>query len=264
MKAISPSLAIALCLSFFSSVSAQNLPNSGRWQQILMQDQPVNVWLDIPSGTEAWPPVIMLHDSAGLTGSTTQLVAELVAARHAVIMPDVTQIAPTLAMRQEAEAVPPLQTVPALPSSQEMLQCIDEIRGYLSKELGYTGPVHVLGIGWGGEQAFTMSMQRTYFTSVIIIGAATPHSPGALARITAPIYGFYGSNDPACTYINDTRRYMWASGKAFNPVIFPGVDAGYLSHSQDSVASQNKKAALGTISGIKAILAGFTAKTDNR
>ena len=50
-----------------------------------------------------------------------------------------------------------------------------------------------------------------------------------MARIQAPVYGFYGGNDARINAtIPDTTEQMKAAGKTYEPVIYDGAGHGFM------------------------------------
>jgi carboxymethylenebutenolidase len=50
-----------------------------------------------------------------------------------------------------------------------------------------------------------------------------------MARIKAPVYGFYAGNDARVNAtLPDAREQMKAAGKAFDPVVYDGAGHGFM------------------------------------
>jgi len=85
---------------------------------------------------------------------------------------------------------------------------------------------------------------------IVLIWAAPLSSmvrpPGkeAMARIKAPIYGFYASNDARIdATLPDTTAQMKAAGKTFEPVVYDGAGHGFMRAGEAPDANDaNKKA----------------------
>ena len=65
-----------------------------------------------------------------------------------------------------------------------------------------------------------------------------------MARISAPVYGFYGGNDERVgATIPTARKEMKAAGKTYEPVTYPGAGHGFMRAGEEPNASPgNKKA----------------------
>lgn len=65
-----------------------------------------------------------------------------------------------------------------------------------------------------------------------------------MARITAPVYGFYGGNDARINAtIPEAKDNMKAAGKTYDPVIYEGAGHGFMRAGEDPAGNEaNRKA----------------------
>lgn len=77
-----------------------------------------------------------------------------------------------------------------------------------------------------------------------------------MARIKAPVYGFYGGNDARIgATIPDTITAMKAVGKAYEPVTYEGAGHGFMRAGEEPDATDaNKKARTDAWARWKALL----------
>jgi len=71
-----------------------------------------------------------------------------------------------------------------------------------------------------------------------------PDDPASIARITAPVYGFYGGNDARVNAtIPRTTELMKAAGKTYAATIYEGAGHGFMRAGEAPDASEaNRKA----------------------
>jgi carboxymethylenebutenolidase len=71
-----------------------------------------------------------------------------------------------------------------------------------------------------------------------------PDSPDAVAKISAPVYGFYGSNDARVNAtIPKSKELMEKAGKKYEPVVYEGAGHGFMRAGEEPNAQPaNKKA----------------------
>jgi carboxymethylenebutenolidase len=71
-----------------------------------------------------------------------------------------------------------------------------------------------------------------------------PENAAEIAKISAPILGFYGENDARINAtIPKSEELMKAAGKKFEPVIYPGAGHGFMRAGEDPAGNEpNKKA----------------------
>ena len=71
-----------------------------------------------------------------------------------------------------------------------------------------------------------------------------PPDKDAMARIKAPVYGFYAGNDERINAtLPDTTKQMSSAGKVFEPVVYDGAGHGFMRAGEAPDANDaNKKA----------------------
>jgi carboxymethylenebutenolidase len=79
-----------------------------------------------------------------------------------------------------------------------------------------------------------------------------------LAKIHAPVYGFYGGNDARVNAtLPKSETLMKKAGKVFEPVLYEGAGHGFMRAGEDPAGSpENKKAREAAWQRIKQLLKG--------
>ena len=115
---------------------------------------------------------------------------------------------------------------------------------YVSKLSAANGKVVVAGFCWGGGQSFRFATNNDQIKAAFVFYGPAPDDKDAIARITAPVYGFYGENDARINMsLRPTKRLMTEAGKTYEPVIYEGAGHGFLREGEDPDGSDaNKKA----------------------
>ena len=86
------------------------------------------------------------------------------------------------------------------------------------------GKVVVCGFCWGGGQSFRFATNNKDIKAVYSFYGPQPDKPDDIARISAPIYGFYAGNDARVdATIPKTTELMKAAGKTYEPVLYEGA-----------------------------------------
>ena len=103
--------------------------------------------------------------------------------------------------------------------------------------------LYVAGFCWGGGQSFRFATNRPDLAAAFVFYGPPP-PVDAMARIKAPVYGFYGENDARISQtIPDTERAMKAAGKTYEPVIYNGAGHGFMrAGEQPNAVEANAKA----------------------
>ena len=117
--------------------------------------------------------------------------------------------------------------------------------------------VIVAGFCWGGGQSFRFATNRKGLAAALVFYGPPPDKE-AMARIDAPVYGFYGGNDARIdATIPKAKEDMKALGKTYEPVVYEGAGHGFMRAGEAPDASEgNRKARDEAWVRVKKILKG--------
>ena len=106
------------------------------------------------------------------------------------------------------------------------------------------GKLAVAGFCWGGGQTFRYATHNPGLNAALVFYGTGPENPADLAKIKAPVYGFYGGNDARVnTTIPKSTEAMKSAGKTYEPVTYEGAGHGFLRAGEAPDANEpNKKA----------------------
>src|SRR5439155_18381151 len=100
---------------------------------------------------------------------------------------------------------------------------------YVSKLPACNGKVVVAGFCWGGGQSFRFATSDKNLKAAFVFYGTGPEKEEEIARITAPVYGFYGGNDARVSAtIPKTAELMKKAGKVYEPVTYEGAGHGFM------------------------------------
>src|SRR5258708_7448316 len=105
------------------------------------------------------------------------------------------------------------------------------------------GKLFVTGYCWGGGQSFRFATNRGDLAAAFVFYGPPPDKD-AMARIKAPVYGFYAGDDARIgATLPETIQNMKAVGKTFEPVTYEGAGHRFMRAGEAPDASQaNRKA----------------------
>jgi carboxymethylenebutenolidase len=114
---------------------------------------------------------------------------------------------------------------------------------YALKLPSSNGKLYVVGFCWGGGQSFRFATNRPDLSAAFVFYGPPP-AKETMARIKAPVYGFFAGNDARIgAMIPDAVDQMKAAGKTFEPVTYDGAGHGFMRAGEAPDASDaNKKA----------------------
>jgi len=105
---------------------------------------------------------------------------------------------------------------------------LNAVADYALKIPAANGKLFVAGFCWGGGQSFRFATNRSDLTAAFVFYGPPPDKD-AMARIKAPVYGFYAGNDARIgATIPDAIQEMKAAGKTYEPVTYDGAGHGFM------------------------------------
>jgi len=112
---------------------------------------------------------------------------------------------------------------------------LNAVADYISKVPASNGKIVVTGYCWGGGQSFRYATNNPNIKAAFVFygppPAAADGTPdkAALAKITAPVYGFYAGNDARINAtLPKTSEAMTELKKTFEPVTYEGSGHGFM------------------------------------
>src|SRR5258707_3520245 len=106
---------------------------------------------------------------------------------------------------------------------------LNAVADYVAKLPAANGKVAVAGFCWGGGESFRFATNRPSLVAAFVFYGAGPESPEAIAKIKAPVYGFYAGNDSRIgATLPKTRELMKAAGKSYDPGVYDGAGHGFM------------------------------------
>ena len=215
------------------------------WVTVKHGSREVKCFVVYPEVATKAPAVLIIHEIFGLSDWARGVVDQFAAAGYIAIAPDlVSGMAPGGGGTSEfsgQDAI--IKAVWALPADQ-VTGDLNAAADYVIKLPSCNGHLAVIGFCWGGGQSFRLATNRHDLAAAVVCYGPTPADDADLARITCPIYGFYGGNDSRISSaVPATRERMKQAGKPYAGVIYPGAGHGFMRSGEDPAGSiPNKKA----------------------
>jgi len=230
-----------VAIAFFSPMAARNAagqewaaakleksPRHREWVKVRHGRRVVDTFVVYPQASDKRPVVLVVHEIFGLT-DWAQLVADEIAAQgYIAVEPDLLSgMGPhggrttSFTQEQAIEAVSKL-------NPEQITADLNAAADYALKLPSSNGKLFVAGFCWGGGQSFRYATNRHGLKAAFVF-YGTPPSAGAIRRISAPVYGFYGGDDERVTAtVPETKKEMNAAGKKYEAVIYKGAGHGFM------------------------------------
>ncbi len=188
--------------------------------------------------------VVLIHEIFGLSDWVISVADRLAAAGYTALAPDLLS-----GMGPEGGRTPDFadqsaitRAVSGLPPAQVSAD-LRAVAAHAAALKG-VGAVVVAGFCWGGSETFAFATEHPGLAAAYVFYGAGPDSADALARISCPVYGFYGGNDARINAtLPATTERMKAAGKIYEPVIYEGAGHGFLRAGAASGASEANRLA---------------------
>ena len=229
----------------FAKARLEKSPRHHEWVKVKQGSREVQSFLAFPEVKEKATAVVVIHEIMGLTDWVKSVADQLAEAGYIAIAPDLLSgMGPngggTLELGTR-EAVG--RAIQGLPPDQVTAD-LNAVAQYVSKLPASNGKVVVGGFCWGGSQTFRFATNNKDIKAAFVFYGSGPDSEEAIARIAAPVYGFYGGNDARVNAtIPKSEELTKKAGKKYEPVIYDGAGHGFMRAGEASDASEpNKKA----------------------
>ena len=200
------------------------------WVNVKAGDRTVSAFVVYPEVRRKATAVVVIHEIFGMSDWVQMEADQLAAAGYIAIAPDLLSgmgakgggtgdFADNNAIGKAIRDLPP----------DQITSDLNAVADYVAKLPAANGKVAVAGFCWGGGQAFRFATNRPTLAAAFVFYGPGPDSPEAVARIHAPVYGFYAGNDARIgATIPATQELMKAAGKTYDIVTYEGAGHGFM------------------------------------
>jgi carboxymethylenebutenolidase len=206
------------------------------WVKVKNGNREVNSFVVYPEAKTKATAVVVIHEINGMTDWVQSLTDQLAEAGYVAIAPDLLSgMGPNgggTSSMTDRNAVG--QAIRDL-SPDQITADLNAVADYVAKLPAANGKVVVTGYCWGGTQSFRFATNRPDLKAAFVFYGSVPAgadgSPDktALARIKAPVYGFYAGNDARINAtLPKTIEAMTELQKKFDPVTYEGAGHGFM------------------------------------
>jgi carboxymethylenebutenolidase len=239
-------LAFLICSASAQDWARQRVEKSPRhreWVTVKHGGRSVETFIVYPESKDKTSVVLVIHEIFGLTDWVEDVADQVAAAGYIAIAPDLLSgMAPNGGRTSD---FPPGGVGPAIShlDPAQITADLNAVADYGLKLPSAKKMLFVAGFCWGGGQSFRFATNRPGLSAAFVFYGPPP-AKDAMARISAPVYGFYAGNDARISAtIPDTSEQMKAAGKTYEPVVYDGAGHGFMRAGEAPDASDaNRKA----------------------
>ncbi len=240
-------------------------PRHREWVKIKNGTREVNSFVVYPENKNKATAVIVIHEIFGMSDWVQSLTDQLAEAGYVAIAPDLLSgMGPNGGGTESLSADAVGKAIGSLPPDQ-ITGDLNAVADYIAKVPAANGKIVVTGYCWGGGQSFRYATNNPNIKAAFVFYGPAPASAdgtpdkAALAKITAPVYGFYAGNDARINAtLPKTTEAMTELKKKYEPVTYEGAGHGFMRAGEAPDANEpNKKARDEAWARWKKILAGI-------
>src|SRR5438045_4082441 len=213
------------------------------WVTVKHDGRSVETFVVYPESKSKTPVVLIIHEIFGMTDWVQDLADQVAAAGYIAVAPDLLSgMGPNGGRSSDFAEGKTMEAVSHL-NPDQVTADLNAAADYALKFPASNGKLFVGGFCWGGSQTFRFATNRGDLSAAFVFYGGPP-AADAMARIKAPVYGFYAGNDARIgATLPDAIANMKAAGKAFEPVTYEGAGHGFMRAGEAPDASEpNRKA----------------------
>jgi carboxymethylenebutenolidase len=206
----------------------ESMPRHDEWVEVKSGDRTVQTYVVYPEVSRKAMAVVLVHENRGLTDWVRTVADRLAEEGYIAIAPDLLSgMAPgggrTSDFASQDAAREAISRLPREQVAGDLRAVIEYARAIPAAD----GRVSVAGFCWGGSRAWEASLMG--ITGAFVFYGTGPQDSTAYARVTAPVFGFYGGNDERVNAtIPRSAELMRAAGKRFEPVTYAGAGHAFM------------------------------------
>jgi carboxymethylenebutenolidase len=241
----------------WAKAALQKSPRHGEWVTIKHDGRSVETFVVYPESKGKTPVVLIIHEIFGMTDWVQDLADQVAAAGYIAVAPDLLSgLGPNGGRSSDFAEGKTMEAVSHL-NPDQVTADLNAAADYGLKLPASSGKIFVGGFCWGGSQTFRFATNRADLAAAFVFYGGPPEKD-AMARIKAPVYGFYAGNDARIdATIPDTITQMKAAGKTYDPVTYEGAGHGFMRAGEAPDANDaNKKARVDAWVRWKSLLSG--------
>jgi len=205
-------------------------PRHHEWVNLKSGNRTVSAFVVYPEVKGKASSVVVIHEIFGMSDWVQMEADEVAEAGYIAIAPDLlsgmgpngggtSSMPDGTAIGKAIRDLPPDQITADLNAAAD----------YVAKLPAANGKVAVAGFCWGGTQSFRFATNRPTLSAAFVFYGTGPETADAIAKIKAPVYGFYAGNDARVgATVPKTEEMMKAAGKTYEPVSYEGAGHGFM------------------------------------
>lgn len=227
----------------WAKATLEKSPRHREWVTVKHDNRSVETFVVYPEAKGKTPVVLIIHEIFGMTDWVQDLADQVAGAGYIAVAPNLLSgMGPNGGRSSDFAGDKAMEAVNHLNPGQVTAD-LNAAADYALKLPASNGKLFVGGFCWGGSQTFRFATNRPDLAAAFVFYGGPPEKD-AMARIKAPVYGFYAGNDARINAtLPDAITQMKAAGKSYDPVTYDGAGHGFMRAGEAPDANDaNKKA----------------------
>ncbi len=220
--------AVSLPAQQWAKQKLEQSPRHREWVTVKHGNRSVETFIAYPETKDKAPVVLVIHEIFGLTDWAQEVADEFAAAGYIAVAPDLLSGMGSNGGRTTSfDQNGAIEAVSHL-NPDQITADLNAAADYGLKLPAASRKLFVTGFCWGGGQSFRFATNRADLSDAFVFYGPPPEKD-PMARIKAPVYGFYGGNDSRIdATIPAAKEAMKQLGKSYDPVIYEGAGHGFM------------------------------------
>lgn len=221
-------LAVPLLAQDWARTRLEKSPRHREWVTIKHDGRSVETFVVYPESKTNTPVIIVIHEIFGLTDWVQDAADQFAEAGYIALAPDLLSgMAPNGGRTPDFPAGGVGPAIGKL-NPDQITADLSAVADYGLKLPAAVRKLFVTGFCWGGGQTFRFATNRGDLAAALVFYGPPPDKD-SMARIKAPVHGFYGGNDARINAtIPAAQEQMKTLGKTYEPVIYEGAGHGFM------------------------------------
>jgi carboxymethylenebutenolidase len=218
-------------------------PRHHEWVAVKAGARTVHAFIAFPEVKGKVPAIVVIHENRGLVDWVRSVADQLAEAGYIAIAPDMLSgMAPGGGKTSDFPDSDTARQAFQRLTPEQITSDLNAVADHVAKLPASNGKVAVAGFCWGGRQSFLFATNRPTLAAAFVFYGNGPDSKEAVARIKAPVYGFYGGADARVTEtVPRTAELMKEAGKTYESVIYEGAGHGFMRSGEEPNATEANK-----------------------
>jgi carboxymethylenebutenolidase len=220
--------ALSLSAQDWAKQQLEKSPRHREWVTVKHDGRAVETYVAYPESKTNTPVILVIHEIFGMSDWVQQVADEFAAAGYIAIAPDLLSGAGPGGKGSSSFSQSDVMKAVSGLNPDQITADLNAVADYGLKLPSSTGKLFVTGFCWGGGQSFRFATNRPDLVKAFVFYGPPPDKE-AMARIKAPVYGFYAGNDARIdATIPATTTAMKELSKTYDPVVYDGAGHGFM------------------------------------